>query len=294
MKPFKKPLLVFILFIVIQAIVSGCAGVVALFTHAEAFKALMEQNNSTPMQDILTQPTFLGVTLIISSLLTILVVKALKMLDITTAFCWKGISPKAAILAIIAALTGIFAMNILSEILDLPNIIEAQLTGMSNNIWGIFAIAIMGPLAEEVVFREGILGYTLRHGTKPWVAICISSLLFGLVHMNPAQIPFATCIGIILGYIYYRTGNIFLTSIIHIINNSTSCMLLAIYGEKANDMKIADMLGNTATTVVCVIVMASLCCLLLKLFRQNTQEIVYVKAEENLGEQTPAPETEEG
>ena len=292
MKNFKKPILVFILFIVIQAIVSGCAAIVALFTNTAELGDFMKSGNSEPLEKILAQPTFLGLTLIISSLLTILAVRSLKMLDIKTAFSRHGITTKAAILAIVSALTGIFAMNILSEILDLPNIIETQLTGMSNNIWGILAIAVMGPLAEEVVFREGILGYTLRHGTKPWVAICISSLLFGLVHMNPAQIPFATCIGMILGYIYYRTGNIFLTSIIHIINNSASCMLLAIYGEKANDIKIADLLGSTTIAIVCSVIMAAICCYLLKLFKQNTQDIVYAQTEENVEEFVPTPETE--
>ena len=69
-------------------------------------------------------------------------------------------------------------------------------------------------------------------------------------------------------------------------------MLLAIYGEKSNDRKIVDLLGSTTIAIVCSVIMAAICCLLLKLFKQNTQDIVYAQTEENVEEFVPTPETE--
>ena len=274
MKKFGKPILAFILFLIIQGIVTALAGIVALLINADALSAALQGNQDAVGAALMT-PTFLGITLIISSLLTVLAIRQLKMMTLSKAFCTGNITTSITITAVIAALTGITATNILSEILDLPNIIEAQLTDMSSNIWGILAISIFGPIAEEVVFREAILGGTLRKGVKPWAAITFSALLFGLVHMNPAQIPFAFCVGLILGYIYYRTGNIVLTSIIHIINNGTSCLLMYFYGDKADDIKISDMLGGTMQGITAAVILAAVCVGVLYLFKKYTHKIEY-------------------
>ena len=284
MKKIGKPILAFILFLFIQGIVSVLAGVIALVTHRDALQSAM-QGDGTALHEIVKQPTLLGLTLIVSSIVTILVIKGIGMMSFKNAFCSKGITLPNSLLAIIAAVTGIAATNIFSEMIDLPNIIEVQITSMSSNIWGILAISLFGPIAEEVVFREGILGHTLRNGMKPWAAICFSALLFGLIHLNPAQIPFAFCVGLILGFIYYRTGNIVLTSIIYIINNSFSCLLLYLYGNKANDIKMCDYLGGAS--IPCIVIFAALCIWLLIIFKKKTQDIAYVT------ERVAEPATEE-
>lgn len=38
--------------------------------------------------------------------------------------------------------------------------------------------------------------------------------------MNPIQIPFAIIAGIIFGVLYYKTGNILLSTFVHIVNNT--------------------------------------------------------------------------
>ena len=58
---------------------------------------------------------------------------------------------------------------------------------MANNLWGILGIALVGPVVEELVFREGIQGTMERGGVKPWIAILVSALCFGLIHFNPGR-----------------------------------------------------------------------------------------------------------
>ena len=59
---------------------------------------------------------------------------------------------------------------------------------MMHNPFGYVAIGVIVPFAEEIVFRGAILRNLLRlFDGKPWAAILISAIIFGLVHGNSAQ-----------------------------------------------------------------------------------------------------------
>ena len=68
-------------------------------------------------------------------------------------------------------------------------------------------IAIVGPIAEELMFRGYILDSIQRlHGDR--VAIIISAILFGLIHLNPYIIGTAIIGGLIYGWIRVKTGSL--------------------------------------------------------------------------------------
>ncbi len=54
------------------------------------------------------------------------------------------------------------------------------------------------------------------------MAVVVSALLFGLIHMTAEQIPFAVCAGLLLGYVYLKTQSIWSVVIIHAVNNLMS------------------------------------------------------------------------
>ncbi|WP_460621728.1 lysostaphin resistance A-like protein [Hymenobacter tenuis] len=74
------------------------------------------------------------------------------------------------------------------------------------------------PILEEVLFRGVILQALLRT-YRPWVAIGQSALLFGIIHFNPAQSLGTALIGVVLGWLYYRTRSLWLCISIHALNN---------------------------------------------------------------------------
>lgn len=150
----------------------------------------------------------------------------------------------AICLGTLAFITGTFGINLLTEQIDITDQLEAEFLAMSHNWIGILGLSIAGPVTEELVFREGITGYWLRKGHSPWVAIIVSSLIFGLIHMNPVQVFSAFLIGLLLGTLYWKTRNIWLCSAMHILNNSVSVLLLYIYGEESNDMFLTGLLGS--------------------------------------------------
>ena len=110
--------------------------------------------------------------------------------------------------AFFGALAVILALNIFSEWMSLPDLIEDAVCDLVRRPLGVVAIALLGPVAEELCFRGAVIGGMLRQGCRPWTAVAVSSLLFGLIHMNPAQVPFAAAMGLVLGVLYLRTGSL--------------------------------------------------------------------------------------
>jgi len=84
----------------------------------------------------------------------------------------------------------------------------------------ILVIAIIGPIAEEFIFR-GVLLKRLMKKTSMWGGIIISSILFGILH---ADIIGAFAFGVIASLLYLKTSNLLIPIIMHIINNSTAVM----------------------------------------------------------------------
>ena len=149
--------------------------------------------------------------------------------------------------AVIAALGLVIPITWLQEQMpELPNWIEDDLQMLMSSYWGYLAIGLLAPLAEEVVFRGAVLRSLLTQ-MKPWTAIAISALLFSIVHMNPAQMPFAFLAGILLGWMYWRTGSILPGMAYHWANNSIAYIILRTYPDP--EFKLIDIFQGSQTHV---------------------------------------------
>ena len=160
---------------------------------------------------------------------------------------FSEISGKTIGLSIPFIVAGMVFINLCSEFLDLPDMMQETFRGMSRNVFGILSITIMAPLVEELLFRGAIQGYLHQKGMKPLHAILIASAIFGIVHMNPIQIPFAFAIGTIFGWLYYRTGSLVPGIVGHFINNSIACIQMATMTEEEFNIKTIEWLGEGPT-----------------------------------------------
>ena len=88
---------------------------------------------------------------------------------------------------------------------------------MDNNPIKIVVMVILAPFLEELIFRKAFIDRTHVYGEK--TAVLLSGLLFGLFHTNMFQFFYATLIGLLLGYIYVRTGKLIYPFIIHALIN---------------------------------------------------------------------------
>ena len=123
---------------------------------------------------------------------------------------------------------------------ELPNFVEQEFDTILGTPWGYLTIGLLAPLSEELVMRGAILKELLKSEKfSTWTAITISALMFALIHMNPVQMPHAFLIGLLLGWMYWRTGSILPGMAYHWANNSIAFVMYAFYPDP--DMKLIDL-----------------------------------------------------
>jgi uncharacterized protein len=82
-------------------------------------------------------------------------------------------------------------------------------------------VAVLAPLVEELLFR-GLLQNAFMQHMRPGYAIALAAFLFALVHMQPLATPALMVLGAAFGYLYYKTGSLRLTILLHMINNAAA------------------------------------------------------------------------
>ncbi len=142
------------------------------------------------------------------------------------------------------------ASTVISEILGLTDNNQELFFSVSRNVFGFLSITLLGPVMEELLFRGAVQGHLLRLGWHPAWTIFTSSFIFGAIHGNPAQIPFAFLMGVVFGWLYYRTGSLIPGIVGHLLNNTfAACMILASTREEMDDTMV-EMLGAPLTYVL--------------------------------------------
>lgn len=163
--------------------------------------------------------------------------------------------------------------NYFSELGGLPDNMKDVFEQMMNNPLGIISIVVMAPLVEELLFRGAIQGHLMRKWKMPYLGIVVSSLIFGVVHGNPAQIPFAFVVGMSLGWMYYLTGSLIPGILMHFINNGSSVLLYVLSGNP--DATMISSLGESSSLALAVagIILTAVCIFIIrkKLVREPVQ-----------------------
>ena len=133
-------------------------------------------------------------------------------------------------------------------------------------LWMFIALVIAAPVLEELIFRGIMLDGLLRI-YSPTKAVIVSSLLFGLIHLNPAQFVGGALVGCFMGWVYVHTRSVMATILIHASFNLTAFTEgYFIDLEEAIDMSYAEVLGgwtNYALVVLGSIVVTLGCVFLL-------------------------------
>ena len=103
---------------------------------------------------------------------------------------------------------------------EFPSFMDTSVTSLLCNL---FALAVLPAVLEELAFRHTILRLLRPYGDG--FAVLISALLFGLVHGNVTQVPFATIGGLALGWLYVKSDNLMLPITVHFANNALATVL---------------------------------------------------------------------
>ncbi len=132
-----------------------------------------------------------------------------------------------AIVVSIATLAAAFVTEPVTALLpEMPEHLKKALETITEGpLWtSLLSVSIMAPLFEEWLCR-GLVLRGLMKKMNPTAAIVISAAFFAVLHMNPWQAVAAFALGLLFGYVYYRTGSLKLTMLMHCVNNTFSVLM---------------------------------------------------------------------
>ncbi len=115
--------------------------------------------------------------------------------------------------------------------------ILGRINGFADYIFSLIVLAFLPAVFEETFFRGCVQNLLSRWWKSPVLAIIITSVIFSAVHGSYLGFASRAFLGFILGWLYYRTNNIWLNIIAHFINNGfiiTAMYIVSLQGKKTN------------------------------------------------------------
>ena len=151
----------------------------------------------------------------------------------------NNFAPKGALAAALWAVAGMLGLSVVIDPVNsllppMPKWLEDLLGSLTGgDFWiNFICVSIFAPIFEEWLCRgmvlRGLLNRKKEDGSplmSPAWAIVISAIFFGVIHLNPWQAIPAIAMGILMGYVYYKTGSLKITMLMHFANNTMALIL---------------------------------------------------------------------
>lgn len=137
------------------------------------------------------------------------------------------------IMSVLSALTGYdyaFALN--GMVSDTPVWFTALCT------------CVVAPFGEELLFRKLLIDRVRRYGDV--TSILLSGVLFGLFHGNLFQFFYAALVGMILAYVYTRSGKYLLCVAMHAAINFMGSVVTPALAQRMIPLTEADLVSGAA------------------------------------------------
>ena len=158
---------------------------------------------------------------------------------------WGSITKRARPYIIVLSLFFVLATSPMGTIIinlfpdTPPPKLLSNLDSAPISIVGIAYGCIVTPIAEELCFRGAVMLALYRWKRNAWFAILVSAVLFGMAHLNIVQVFYTFFHGILMGWLFYRTGSLIPGIVAHIANNSLVAAGSLFFG---NDNEVAGSL----------------------------------------------------
>jgi len=142
-------------------------------------------------------------------------------------------------------------------------------------IFNIFLIAILPALCEELFFRGVLQNLLVKLFNNIHIGILSSALFFALIHIDFYTFLPIFFIGLIFGYLYVLTGNIFISIVLHFLYNFSS---LSIYYLNENDILSINYFDNISLLGYLLLLISFISILLLINKMKYIEKIKKIKA----------------
>lgn len=134
-------------------------------------------------------------------------------------FSARGLNPALLLWAFVL----IFAVGVVLE--PLLRLLPDLSMNVGRGLWTILSLVVFAPVLEELLCRGVVLG-SLRPKFGVTAAWLLSSLFFGVLHIQPVQVVSASVVGLILGFVYLATDSLWAAMILHAMNNAVAYLAM--------------------------------------------------------------------
>lgn len=154
----------------------------------------------------------------------------------------------------------------------------------SDYIISLIVIALLPALFEEMLFRGCLQKIMISWTRNAFIGILIASILFSAFHASYYGFLPRLFLGIVLGYIYYYSKNIWLNITMHFLNNAFQ--VTAIYSLARNGQSAQDALSNEKIPVLNILLFVAMGTValyfLFGLFKKESELVISMKTLERM------------
>lgn len=123
----------------------------------------------------------------------------------------------------------------------------------------LFMIAGLAALGEELLFRSIIQTSLIKICKNAHVGILIASAIFSFIHLEFYGFVPRLILGMLLGYMFYFSGSIWVPMLMHFLNNGTVVLIYFLNNKDITNIDV-DTFGQTSIPIliVSIVVMIAL------------------------------------
>ena len=108
-------------------------------------------------------------------------------------------------------------------IIDLSGIMQPD--SLLGYVFLFLAVVIVAPIGEEIVFRGFLQKFLEEHWKDITRAVLVTSLFFAMIHFNPFWTIQIYILGVLLGFLSWKTKSVIPSIMLHSINNGSAYIL---------------------------------------------------------------------
>jgi hypothetical protein len=112
-----------------------------------------------------------------------------------------------------------------------------NINSFSRFIISLLVIALLPAIFEETFFRGGLQNLFARWFKGPWVAIILTAIIFSLIHLSFYGFLVRFALGLVLGFIFYYSGSLWLNILLHFLFNGVQVTALYVMTMKGIKVK---------------------------------------------------------
>ena len=90
----------------------------------------------------------------------------------------------------------------------------------------ILMIVVVAPMVEELAFRGLFFAALRKRGEGPVVTIVVTAVAFAVFHLEPTRLGVLLCVGLVLGFVRFRTGSVGASMVAHGVVNAPAALFV--------------------------------------------------------------------